>query len=424
MIHLLTHSKHRNFQRLWFAQLLSQFGDRIHQFALIKLVAERASGSPMELAKLLAFTIIPVFLIQPFAGVLVDRWDRKKILFICDVARGLLVLTIPFIFMYKNTMLPIYGVVFLVFCCSRFYLPAKMSILPDIVDEKYLFKANSLVSTTGMIAFVMGCALGGFLVDHFGARNGFLIDAGTFFLSGMILFNLVPPLKIDKKAIIKTGKEIVGPMRQSLWQEMKEGFVYAMTHKEIRLIIDMLFVVLFAGGAVYVVIIVFIQEAFGSVTKDLGVLAVCLGAGLFIGSILYGKWGEKSAWQKTIFTCLIGGGFMLIAFAVMVSIYPNIWIAMALACLWGIVIGPIFIAANAVAHMVSDESMRGKVFSAFEIVIHLAFLLSMFLSSWLATFIPHLWILIGAGVMIAVVGGGGLVMGRSNINKNLHNVTL
>ncbi|HNV24395.1 MAG TPA: MFS transporter, partial [Candidatus Omnitrophota bacterium] len=120
ILKFLTQSNNRNFQRLWWAQLISQFGDRIHQLALVGLVYERAGGSPTTLAKILAFTIIPVFLIQPFAGVFVDRWDRRLTLFLCDIFRGFLVLLIPLIFFFWNSLILIYLIVFLVFCFSRF----------------------------------------------------------------------------------------------------------------------------------------------------------------------------------------------------------------------------------------------------------------------------------------------------------------
>lgn len=414
MIRILTSSKHRNFQRLWLAQFISQFGDRIHQLALVGLIAVRAPGSAMGLAKLLAFTILPVFIIQPFAGVLVDRWDRKKTLFVCDIARGLLVLTIPFLFFFKESMLPIYAVVFLAFCFSRFYIPAKMSIIPDLVEEDDLLVANSLVSTTGMMAFVFGCALGGFLIDWFGARNGFIIDAVTFFVSGLIIYSISIPIKLKfkKEDILKSGHEIVDSIKRSFWVELKEGFLYLIQHKEIRFVIDMMFALLFVAGSVYVVMIVFIQESFGSVTKDLGLLAVCLGAGLFSGAILYGKWGKKYKWYKVIFFSLMAGGLMLIAFACVVEHVQNIFAAMILAVLLGLVIGPIFIAANTIVHIVSDENMRGKVFSAMEIVIHFAFLIAMFASSIAAKYVDKFWILVTVGGLIVLIGLTGFIRGE------------
>jgi len=412
IIKILTHSDNRNFQRLWFAQLISQFGDRIHQLALVGFVAERAFGSPTMLAKLLTFTIIPVFIIQPFAGVFVDRWDRRTTLFVCDLARGILVLLIPLIFIFWESMIPIYIIVFLAFCFSRFYMPAKMSIIPDIVDDNQLIVANSLVSTTGMIAFVLGCALGGFLIDWFGARNGFIVDSLTFFVSASIIFFITLPIKLKReiKDIIETKawKKAV-EKRKSVWGEINECFVYLRAQKDIRFIINMLFILLAAAGSVYVVIIVFIQNTFHSATKHLGVLAVCLGIGLFLGALAYGRWGRKFKWYNTIFFCLILGGIMLMSFAIIVHNFPNMIIAMLLALMLGVVVGPVFITSNTVVHMVSDNEMRGKVFSALEIVIHFAFLISMITSSLLSEFIGQIWILSGIGLLVCGVGVVGFI---------------
>ena len=412
MIKLLFDPKSRNFQRLWWAQLVSQFGDRINQLALVGLMAERVPGSAMELAKLMAFTIVPVFLVQPFAGVFVDRWDRRTTLLICDVVRGLLVLSIPFAFFAGQSMVPIYVVVFLAFCFSRFYSPAKMSIIPDLVEKESLLMANTLVSTTGMVAFVLGCALGGFLVDRYGARNGFIIDGATFLVSAALVFSIdiSIKLKMDKNSILKVSKEIIGPIRRSVWSELGEGLRYLAHNKELRLIIAMISTILAAAGAVYVVIIVFIQESFQSVTRDLGVLAVCLGAGLFLGAVLYGKWGKRLVWYKTMFWSMFTGGALLTAFALMVHFDPRLTAAMVLALALGIVTGPMFITANTIIHVVSDEHMRGKVFSALEIVIHGAFLAAMLVSSWLAEFTPKAWILAGVGMICAAIGLLGLRM--------------
>ncbi|MBI5149759.1 MAG: MFS transporter [Candidatus Omnitrophica bacterium] len=412
MIDLLFDRQNRNFQRLWWAQLISQFGDRVNQLALVGLIAGRVPGSAMELAKLLAFTIVPVFLIQPFAGVFVDRWDRRTTLFVCDAARGALVLLIPFAFFYRESMVPIYIIVFLAFCFSRFYSPAKMSILPDLVASENLLMANSLVTTTGMIAFVLGCALGGFIVDRYGARAGFIIDGVTFFISGALVFSidLSRRLKAGRVNFFKAGREFIGPIRRSVWGELREGMRYLVGHRELRFTIGIIFAMLAAAGAVYVVIIVFIQESFQSVTRDLGVLAVFLGLGLFTGALIYGRWGRRFVWYKTMFFSLMAGGAFLIAFALLVHWDPRISSALLLAFFLGLVIGPIFITANMIVQVVSDDTMRGKVFSALEVVIHLAFLTAMLVSSWLAEFTPKFWILVGAGVLCAGIGLTGLGM--------------
>ena len=416
MIRLLLNKDNRDFQRLWWAQIISQFGDRIHQFALVGLIAERTPGSAMNLAKLLAFTILPVFIVQPFAGAFVDRWNRRETLFYCDLMRGLLVMTIPLWFINWDSMLPIYGIVFLVFCFSRFYIPAKMSIIPDLVHADHLLMANSLVSTTGMIAFVLGCAVGGFLVNSYGARNGFIIDTITFFVSGAIIFSIGIPRRIKdyKEHLLESGREVVETFPKSVWQDLKEGFDYLHKHREIRFIINILFILLAAAGSIYVVIIVFIQKTFHSITADLGVLAIFLGVGLFSGALAYGKWGKRFKWFHVMFVCLILGGLMLLVFTTIAYFYANLYITMILAFILGLVIGPIFIAANTVVHMVSHEHMRGKVFSALEIVIHFAFLIAMLFSSWLSEFVPEHLILNGVAVIFIVVGVVGMIRSKKN----------
>ncbi len=405
MLYFFRNPQHKNFFRLWLAQLISQFGDRIHQLALVGLIATRFPGSSMALAKVMACTILPVFLIQPFVGVFVDRWDRRLTLFVCDIIRGCLVLLIPFLFIEWDSMIPIYILVFIIFSFSRIYVPAKMSMIPDLVDEDNLLKANSLFTTTGMLAVAFGAALGGFLVEIYGARNGFIIDAMTFFLSAAVLFSM----DISKNVHLPQLKDIhpgqtIKKVHNSVWHDLKVGYKYIFEHKEIQMVMKMLFVLLSSAGAVYIVVIVFIQEMFHTVTKDLGILAVFFGIGLLFGALLYGKYGKKYAWYKTIFVCLITGGVMLVGFANIIYRYPHISLAMLCSFIQGLMIGPVFIAANNTAHIVSDEKMRGQVFSALEIVIHVAFLTSMFISSWLSEFIDRVWILTGVGVLVTLAG--------------------
>ena len=84
--------------------------------ALIGFIAQRSPGKTLQLASLLAFTILPVFVVGPIAGVYVDRWDRRKTMYLCDFLRGLLVLLIPlYIIDSHKSIVPLYAVVFLLF---------------------------------------------------------------------------------------------------------------------------------------------------------------------------------------------------------------------------------------------------------------------------------------------------------------------
>ncbi len=407
--------QNRSFVCFWLAQLISQFGDRINQMALVGLVSGRQLGqaSAMELAKLLAFTIIPVFIVGPIAGVYVDRWDRKLTLFFCDIIRGCLVLMIPLVLIDRHSMWPIYAVVFLAFCLSRFYVPAKMSIIPEIVDEDQLHVANSLATVTGMIAFVLGALLGGLIVEYTGPKGGFLCDAATFFISATLVSLISRQrLKVLRPAeIVRTSREMATAYRNVL-HEVADGIKYIAAHRDIRYIINLMMVLFMAVGAIYVVIIVFVQQSFASVTRHLGFLAVGLGAGLFLGSLAYGRWGRQKNHVETIFRCLIAGGLVTAAFAFGVEQYRNVWVAQALAVSLGFVVGPIVIAANTVVHKFASSAMQGKVFSAMEVVIHFGFLVTMLASSKLSEFVEPYWILAGVGLVFCLVGVWGMVRYR------------
>ena len=153
-----------------------------------------------------------------------------------------------------------------------------------------------------------------------------------------------------------------------------DGINYIQSQKNIRFIFLLMSVLFTAAGAIYVIIIVFIQQTFGSVTKDLGFLAVPLGIGLFAGSMVYGRFGKELSKFKTIFGALILGGMMVTFFAAAISHTHDRVFAAILAAILGFIIGPIMIAANTVIHSVCSEEMSGKVFSALEFVMHLAFL--------------------------------------------------
>ncbi|MBU0502886.1 MAG: MFS transporter [Candidatus Omnitrophota bacterium] len=404
MSHFRKILKNRNFFLLWIGQIISQLGDRLGQMALIALVYSRTPGSAIEIAKILSFTIIPVFIIGPIAGVYVDRWNRRRVMYTCDLLRAALVLTIPlFLFYSKNLTWVIYLIIFLVFSIGRFFVPAKLSIIPDLVDKKDLLMANSLVNTTGMIAAILGFGVSGVIVEWVGAKSGFYLDSLSFLISGLLIFSIVKKASAQL-SLKEVSREIVDVIKKSVFAEIKEGTLYFIRNKNIRFTTGIIFTLWSALGAVYVVIIVFVQKNLHSATKDLGLLAMFLGVGLLLGSLAYGRFGQKLSQYKIIFISLTLTGIILVAFAIGINSYPYFPLAMGLSLILGLMISPIMIASNTIIHRVSENHMMGKIFSSMEIVMHLGFLIFMFISSLLADKIPPLFILTTVGGIITTLG--------------------
>lgn len=404
--------KSRNFFNLWLGQIISQFGDRLYQMALIAFIYSRAPGSSWEIAKILSFTIIPVFLIGPVAGIYVDRWDRRKTLFVSDFLRAGLVLTIPAFLFYTKNLIPVYLIIFIIFSISRFFVPAKLSIVPELVKKQNLLVANSLINTTGMIAAVLGFGLGGVIVEWLGVKSGFYINSLGFLISGILIFSISKEHPARHDNIKIDSREIVESFRKSIFVEAKDSAIYFIKNKEIRLVAWMIFVLWAALGSTYVVIIVFIQKTLQSATKDLGLLVMFLGMGLFAGSVVYGKFCQRLSYFKAIFSSLVLSGAMLVVFAVMVNSHPNLIIAAIFAFLLGVAISPIVIATNTIVHNSGVSSMWGKIFSSLEIVMHLGFLVFMLISSILVEILSPFVILVVVGSMIMLLGIGNLICQR------------
>ena len=404
--------KNRNFFLLWLGQIISQLGDRLGQMALIAFVYARAPGSTIEIAKILSFTIIPVFLIGPLAGVYVDRWDRRRTMYICDLLRAALVFTIPFFLFYAKSLVPIYIIILITFSIGRFFVPAKLSIIPDLVQKKDLLMANSLVNTTGMIAAILGFGISGVLVEWLGAKSGFYLDAFSFLASATFIFFISKRRPNVNMTLRRVGKEIVEVIGRSVLAELRDGISYFIKKKDIRFTAGIIFILWSALGAVYVVLIVFVQNTLHSATKDLGLLIMFLGIGLFSGSLVYGRFGQKVSHYKIIFVSLILSGIMLTVFAITIQRYPYFRTAALLSFLLGMLIAPIMIASNTIIHNVSENDMMGKIFSSLEIVMHLGFLLFMLISSLLAERFSNVLILVIVGCIFSFVGLINLVLNR------------
>jgi predicted MFS family arabinose efflux permease len=271
--------------------------------------------------------------------------------------------------------------------------------------------ANSLVNTTGMIAAILGFGISGVVVEWLGAKSGFYLDSLSFLISAIFIF-LIAKKASGAMNFKKVSQEIVEVIRKSVLQEIKEGISYFVQKKDIRFAAGITFILWSALGAVYVVLIVFVQKTLHSATKDLGLLIMFLGIGLFLGSLLYGRFGQRFSHYKIIFVSLVTTGIMLVVFAFTIHRYPYFLIAAMLSCLLGLAISPIMIASNTIIHNVSDNEMMGKIFSSMEIVMHLGFLLFMFISSLLAERFSHVLILVIVGILFSILGVINLIYHR------------
>jgi len=388
---------------------VSEFGERMTQMALIGLVYQKNPYSAVALAKLIIFIVIPVFLIGPIAGAYVDRWNRRYTMIASDILRSLFVFLIPAcLVIFNKNLVPVYILVFLVFSITRFFLPSKMAIIPDLVKKEELLIANSLISTTRMIATVVGLGVAGIIVGIAGPLGGFFINAGTFLFSAVMVFFVSVKSQMPLKTeIIETGHAFEEAIKPKIFKQIKEGLKLLLTDKSVRASLTSLFMVMAGLGAMSVVAIVFIQECFGSATKEIGFFGMLIGAGLFMGSLVYGRLGHFVQKSMAMSISFIGSGVAIAAFALTAKLTRSIPASGVCAVVLGIFGSPIIILSNTIIHEAIPQHLRGRIFSSIEAVIHVAFLACMLLAAKAADVVGRSGVLIccaGFFVLFGIVG--------------------
>ena len=183
-----------SFSALWTGQLISLLGDRVHQVALAALVYGTTNSAIAGALTFVAATL-PNLLFGPIAGVLVDRWDQKRVLIVSDLLRAGIVLLIP-ASVSVNVVLA-YPLVFLLTTVSIFFRPARTAVIPRVVREDELVTANSATWLSETLADVVGYPLAtlfvAFLVLGSALPLAFWLDSVSYVASALLVVAVVIP---------------------------------------------------------------------------------------------------------------------------------------------------------------------------------------------------------------------------------------
>ncbi|MEP7291146.1 MAG: MFS transporter [Chloroflexota bacterium] len=184
-----------DYARLWLAQVISLLGDWFNTITLLALVtAYSPENIGLAVSGFLLARFIPPMLISPFAGVLVDRFDRKRLLLWSNWLRAVVVVLLLLTTQGAQWLWLIYALTATQFVLSSVFEPAQSAALPNLVRGDDLVKANTLVNITWSAMLAFGAVIGGVVGTLFGANAALLIDAGTFIFAAL----LIAPIKADK----------------------------------------------------------------------------------------------------------------------------------------------------------------------------------------------------------------------------------
>ncbi len=189
-------SSNRDFAKLWAAQLVSLLGDWFSTIvisALIVSYTEDTGYQGIAVSGFLIARMLPPFLARPIAGVLADRFDRKRLLIVSDLARSLVVLGLLFTTRSPEYLPLVYFFVIIQFLVSSVFEPARNAIMPSILYRHQLIIGNTLSSVTWSAMLAIGAITGGLVAEVFGTEIALLVDSMTFVLSAVLVAMIVVP---------------------------------------------------------------------------------------------------------------------------------------------------------------------------------------------------------------------------------------
>ncbi|MCB9456751.1 MAG: MFS transporter [Anaerolineaceae bacterium] len=178
--------KNPDYTRLWLAQVVSLLGDWFNTIVLSALVANYSGGSGTAVSGFLLARFIPSLIIGPFAGTLIDRFNRKNLLIASDVSRALVVLLLLFA-TGPDTLWLIYLLTFIQFSLSTVFEPGRNAIMPSLLHKEDLVLANTLGSVTWSVMLAGGAIIGGLVAASFGAAFALIVDSITFLVSAVLI---------------------------------------------------------------------------------------------------------------------------------------------------------------------------------------------------------------------------------------------
>jgi MFS family permease len=185
--------RNRDFRRLFLASVVSMAGDWFSYVAVAGLVTE-LTGRPGAPAFVYAATVLPVFAASPIAGAIADRFDRKRVLVIADLARVPIALALCLAAAWRSTALAIGAVTALAIGAS-FSDPIASAATPNLVEADELPAAQSLMGAVWGSMLMVGAGLGGLVAELFGRQAAFIVDASSFLASAWLTAGIRRPMQ-------------------------------------------------------------------------------------------------------------------------------------------------------------------------------------------------------------------------------------
>lgn len=274
----------RNYRFLWLGQVVSQLGDWFNSVAIYALLLE-LTGTATSVALMIIVQFLPMAVVGPLAGVVVDRVNRRRLMIAADVLRGVLVLGLLLVQGAQHVWL-VYLLMGATVTATAFFEPARTAVIPGVTTREQLLTANALSSATWSAMLAIGAGIGGIVTAAFGRDTAFVVNAVSFFASAVFIART--RFVADPPAVARPAG--LGTMTGAT--DLVEGFRYVRSDRRVAALMLVKAGWGLAGGAL-LLMTVFGERVFpvgGDAAAGIGILYAARGVGAGIGPILARAW--------------------------------------------------------------------------------------------------------------------------------------
>lgn len=370
------------------AQTISLFGSSLVQYAIIWYITlSTSSGGMMTIATICGY--LPQILISLFAGVWIDRYQRKYMIMISDGIIALSTFIIACIFLSGHgNVWWLFGVLLIRSAGTGIQTPAVNAFIPQLVPNDQLMKINGIQSSLTSLTMFLSPAVSGLILSFLPLEAIFFIDIITAMIGNTMMFFV--------KATQKTNASI----ETSMMKGIRDGFAYLQNHAFMKyLIIYLIVVMIFISPAAFLTPLL-VTRSFGSEVWRLSFSEMTFSLGAMMGGIFIARWGgSNKRMHMVIFMTILYGTLMLL-----IGMAPIFILYLIFNFLIGITMPCFNAPINVLIQENVDSAMQGRVFSILQIANSCALPLGTILFGPLADFLKVQWIFLWTGLIVIMAG--------------------
>lgn len=338
-----------NYRRLWLSQAIANFGDWFGMLAIYALI-KQYTDSEILIGLIIVVKLSSFAVFSPFAGYLTDRFDRRNLMFWCDIGRAVVVLGLLLVNSGEFLWL-VYVLISLQMMMAAVFEPAKSSSIPNITSKEELMIANIISTLSWSVIFTTGMAIGGFATEFLGMEMVFILNSITYFISAWFIKRAkIPHLRTHEQLAAMT----------SALAGIKKGIGFLKSNKHVlRPALAKGWIEVSLGALVYLLILVADDILYmGSV--GLGLLYAARGMGTAIGPMVMRRFfPDERLWIKALGICmsLVGLGYFIMGFT------NSLIVMMALVLFAHAGSGANWVSSTVLIQKRTPDEYRGRVFS-------------------------------------------------------------